>query len=234
MRRVADYRVRLRSNWRPLCFYSAYGRNLGSLEIAKACQRAEHRFAGVRWGLLDQVTSLFGRADHTVFFDCRSEEVRGIPFPQGLALIIAESGKKRELRKGEYNARCRETRAAADALQVSALRDVTSVALTSRRGLPDLLRRRAAHVVEENERVLRALELLAVGDGPGFGGLMNASHESSRKNFENSTRQSLTARLDCATAARRSWRASDRRRFRWGDDHSLSTVCRRKYRGRVI
>ena len=113
--------------------------------------------------------------------------MRAIPFPQGLALIIAESGKKRELRKGEYNARRRETRAAADALQVSALRDVTSEALTSRRGLPDLLRRRAAHVVEENERVLRALELLAVGDGPGFGGLMNASHESSRKNFENST-----------------------------------------------
>ena len=164
-----------------------YGRNLGSLEIAKACQRAEHRFAGVRSGLLDQVTSLFGRADHTVFFDCRSEEVRAIPFPQGLALIIAESGKKRELTKGEYNARRRETRAAADALQVSALRDVTSEALTSRRGLPDLLWRRAAHVVEENERVLRALELLAVGDGPGFGGLMNASHESSRKNFENST-----------------------------------------------
>ena len=115
-----------------------YGRNLGSLEIAKACQRAEHRFAGVRSGLLDQVTSLFGRADHLVFFDCRSEEVRAIPFPQGLALIIAESGKKRELTKGEYNARRRETRAAADALQVSALRDVTSDALTSRRGLPDL------------------------------------------------------------------------------------------------
>jgi galactokinase len=162
-------------------------RDLAPLEIAKACQRAEHRFAGVPSGLLDQVTSLFGQADHAVFFDCRSEEVRTIPFPKGLALIIAESGKKRELASGDYNARRQQTRAAADALGVRALRDVTLEKLNDQRDLPDLLRRRAAHIVEENERVWRALDLLVAGDGPGFGALLNASHESSRQNFENST-----------------------------------------------
>ena len=70
---------------------------LPPLEIAKICQRAEHRFVGVKSGLLDQVTSLFGKADHAVFFDTRTEEIRTIPFPNDLALIVAESGKAREL-----------------------------------------------------------------------------------------------------------------------------------------
>jgi len=163
------------------------GGDLPRLEIAKACQRAEHNFVGVQSGLLDQVTSLFGRADHVVFFDARTEEVRVLPFPPELALLIADSGRKRTLATGDYNRRRLETRAAADALDVAALRDVSSVTLARVRGLPDLLRRRATHIVQENERVWRALELLAAGDGAGFGALMNASHQSSQENFENST-----------------------------------------------
>ena len=164
-----------------------FGGDLPRLEIAKACQRAEHHFVGVESGLLDQVTSLFGRADHVVFFDARSEEVRVLPFPSDLALVIAESGQKRTLAAGDYSQRRLEARAAADALHVAALRDVSSVTLARNRRLPDLLRRRATHIVQENERVWRALDLLAAGDGSGFGALMNASHESSRENFENST-----------------------------------------------
>ena len=170
-----------------LLLLKLHQRQLPPLQIAKACQRAEHRFAGVQSGLLDQVTSLFGEADHAVFFDCRSEEVQRIPFPKGLALIVAESGKGRQLAHGEYNLRREETRAAADALQVRALRDVTASELGRRTDLPDLLRRRATHIVGENERVWQAVDLLRAGDGPGFGALMNASHESSRINFENST-----------------------------------------------
>lgn len=164
-----------------------FGGDLPRLEIAKACQRAENRFVGVQSGLLDQVTSLFGRADHVVFFDSRTEEVRVLPFPSELALVIAESGRRRTLAAGDYNQRRLETRTAADALHVAALRDVSSVTLAGNRGLPDLLRRRATHIVQENERVWRALGLLAARDGSGFGALMNASHESSRENFENST-----------------------------------------------
>jgi len=156
------------------------------LAIAKLCQRAEHRFVGVRSGLLDQVTSIFGRVGHAVFFDARSEEVRVIPFPPRLALIIAETGKKRELAEGFYNDRREETRAAAAALGVVALRDISPDEL-ARRDLPPLLRRRAAHIVGENERVHRALVLLEQNNGRGFGELMNESHESSRQNFENST-----------------------------------------------
>ena len=167
-----------------LCLLKLCDRALPPLEIAKACQRAEHRFAGVQSGLLDQVTSLFGKADHAVFFDCRTEEIRTVPFPPGLTLIIAESGKRRNLASGAYNRRREETHAAARALGLPALRDA---ALEQLRALPDLLRRRATHIVGENDRVQRALELLAAGDGAGFGSLLNESHESSKENFENST-----------------------------------------------
>jgi galactokinase len=161
-------------------------RSLPRLEIAKLCQKAEHEFVGVQSGLLDQVCSIFGRAGHAVFFDARSEEVRTIPFPSGYKLVIAESGHKRELLSGLYNARREETRAAAEALRVRALRDVSTDMLATSE-LPPLLQRRAAHIVGENERVEHALRFLALGDGAGFGELMNESHESSRTNFENST-----------------------------------------------
>jgi len=160
---------------------------LAVLEIAQACQRAEHCYVGVQSGLLDQVISLFGRADRAVFFDCRSEEIRCVPFPAELALVIVESGKKRELAQSEYNLRREETHAAARALGARALRDVTSAELDRRSDLSALLRRRASHVIGENERVWRALTLLEAGNGIGFGKLMNESHESSRQNFENST-----------------------------------------------
>ena len=164
-----------------------FGGKLAPLEIAQVCQRAEHRYVGVQSGLLDQVISLFGRADHAVFFDCRSKEIRCVPFPAELALVIAESCKKRELAQSEYNLRREETHAAARALGVRALRDVSSAELDRRSDLSALLRRRASHVIGENERVWRALKLLEARDGIGFGKLMNESHESSRQNFENST-----------------------------------------------
>jgi galactokinase len=109
-----------------------------------------------------------------------------VPFPAGLKLVIAESGRRRELASGLYNTRREETRAAAAGLGVSALRDVSS-AMLERSNLPPLLRRRAAHIVGEIERVGRAVKFLADGDGAAFGQLMNESHESSRTNFENST-----------------------------------------------
>jgi galactokinase len=169
-----------------LLLLKLHQRELPPLEIAKACQRAERAFVGVQSGLFDQVTSIFGRADHTILFDARTEEVRTISFPRGLALIVTESGRKRQLRNGLYNDRVKETRAAADALGVHALRDVSGEKL-KKATLPLLLSRRAAHIVEENERVWRAVHLFAQGDGVGFGALMNESHESSRSNFDNSS-----------------------------------------------
>lgn len=165
-----------------------HGLRLAPLEVAKLCQRAENEFVGVRSGLLDQVTSVFGRKDHLVFLDFRTEEVRTIPFPAEFALVIADSGAKHQLLASQYNTRREECVAAAEALGVSSLREIDPSRLVSACGsLDPLLYKRATHIVGENKRVRRALEALRSGDAAAVGQLMNASHESSRINFENST-----------------------------------------------
>jgi galactokinase len=163
-----------------------HGISLSGIELAKLCRRAENQFVGVQCGILDQVSSLFGKRDQAVFLDCRAVEVKNIAFPHDVSLLLIQTGVPHALVGGEYNERREHCFSAARALGVPFLRDATSAMLAGAE-LPDLERRRAAHVIGENERVLRTVELLAKGDVAGFGLLMNASHESSRLNFENST-----------------------------------------------
>ena len=165
-----------------------HGLRIDPFEVAKLCQRAENEFVGVKSGLLDQVTSVFGRADHLVYLDCRSEEIRTIAFPADFALVIADTGVKHNLLRSQYNTRREETTAAAKALGAAILREVTPARLQAARSKIDpLLYCRAAHIVEENDRVWRTVEALRIGNVTALGELMNASHESSRTNFENST-----------------------------------------------
>ena len=161
---------------------------LSPMEMAKLCRRAENDFAGVQSGLLDQAASVFGRAGEVVYLDCQKEEVRLIPFPADCALIIAESGSKHALVQSFYNTRREECATAADALGVESLREVTPEHLEVGGGALDpVIFRRASHIVGENDRVWRALAALESGDAETLGALLNASHESSRTNFENST-----------------------------------------------
>lgn len=158
------------------------------MEVAKLSQRAENEYAGVRSGLLDQATSVFGRANHAVFLDCRDEAVRTVPFPPELALVIADSGAKHNLLESQYNTRRAECFAAAAALGLPNLRAIDLAELEARRSsLPPLLYRRALHIVGENDRVWQAVASVERGDVAALGPLLNASHESSRFNFENST-----------------------------------------------
>lgn len=165
-----------------------YDFQLDPMRLASLCRRAENEFVGVSCGLLDQVSSVFGEAGRIVFLDCRAESVETEPLPEGLAFLITHSGVKHSLVGGEYNERRAQCFEAAEKLGVRALRDVTSDGLSAA-DLPPLAARRAAHVVGENERVLRGIELLRAGDAAGFGALMFDSHESSRVNFENSTQE---------------------------------------------
>ncbi len=159
---------------------------ISALDLAKLCRRAENDFVGVSCGLLDQVSSIFGKKDHVVYLDCRAETVEPIPFPKDLGLLIVHSGVKHALTGGEYNERRDQCFEAAEKMGVPALRDVSSTELAAAK-LPDLVRKRAAHVVGENERVFQALEFLRAGNGDAFGKLMTASHRSSMENFQNST-----------------------------------------------
>jgi len=163
-----------------------YPFEISPLELAKVCRRAENEFVGVSCGLLDQVSSIFGKKDHVIYLDCRAEMVDLIPFPHNLGLLIVHSGVKHALTGGEYNERRNQCFEAAKIMGVPALRDVSSAELAAAK-LPPLVKKRAAHIVGENERVFQALDFLRDGNGDGFGRLMTESHSSSMENFENST-----------------------------------------------
>jgi galactokinase len=165
----------------------AFGGKLNPIQVAKFSQMAEHDFVGVRCGLLDQISSLMGRAAHATFIDCRTYRVDHTPLSDHVGVILANSGVKHALVEGEYNTRRADCEAAAHALGVKALRDVSSADLAREKDrLADRIYRRALHIVGENDRVLAGMEALRGGDLTAFGRLMFASHESSRVNFENS------------------------------------------------
>jgi galactokinase len=167
------------------------GIELPWLEWAKIGQACENLAVGARTGLLDQFSSLRGKHGQLVFSDFRDLTVRNVPLPQGVALVVADSGVKHNL-TGEYNERRRRCEEAVDVLkaqgvQATALRDISREQLERYRDQLDIITyRRALHVVGENERVLQGVAALKVNDLTGFGALLSESHESSRCNFENS------------------------------------------------
>lgn len=166
----------------------AFGLDIAPLKLAKLCRRAENGFVGVKCGLLDQVTSLFGQENHAVYLDCRSEQVQNVPLPERTALLVFHCGLPHRLADGEYNERRVFCLSATRELGVAALRDVDMpTLLAARPHLDPRAYRCALHVVGENERVLLGVDRLRRGDRSGFGQLMFASHESSRRYFRNST-----------------------------------------------
>ncbi len=176
-----------------LGFCTLAGMELKPLEMAKICQAAEHEFVGTKCGLLDQVSSLFGRHDKLVFCDFRSLDIETAPLGRDSCFLIANTRVKHNLVESEYNerrARCEQAAVFfASKLDhpVKALRDVSPEEFSRFRDeLDPVTARRAAHVVGENHRVIEGRKLLAQGDVAGFGRLMFESHESSRINFENS------------------------------------------------
>ena len=152
--------------------------------LAKIGQRAEHEYAGVRSGIMDQFASAFGLENHALFLDCRSLEWSPIPLSTA-KFIICNTKTKHELADGEYNKRRADCEEAARLLGRESLRDVTLAEFNGKsKDLPERLKRRARHVITENQRVLDAVEALKGGDLPKFGKLMNASHESLRADYE--------------------------------------------------
>lgn len=170
-----------------LFFQKLYPYALDHLEIAKACQAAEHTYAGVKCGLLDQISVLMAKKDHTTFIDCRSLEVRHLPLGAEARFVIVNSGVKHALVAGEYNERRASCEEAAQLMGKKALRDVTDAELDAVKGkMPEKIWKRAKHITGENRRVALAVDFLSQGRMDAFGKLMSESHESSRVYFENS------------------------------------------------
>jgi len=153
--------------------------------MAQIAQAAENRFVGCACGIMDQLISARGVDAHALLIDCRSLEATPVRLPPGLAVMIVHSRVKRGLVDSEYNLRRRQCEEASRHLGVTALRDATLGDFEARQGWPsDVVRRRARHVITENQRTLAAAMALQAGDVRRMGELMAQSHASMRDDFE--------------------------------------------------
>jgi galactokinase len=169
-------------------------------KMAKLGQRAENKWVGVNCGIMDQLISAAGRAGHALLIDCRSLDTQPVPFPPGVAVAVLDTSTRRGLVDSAYNERRSQCEAAAKFFGVTALRDVTMAQFEKMAGgLDALTRRRALHVIGENDRTVEAAEAMRRGDAVKLGRLMNESHRSLRDDYEVSS-DALNAMVECASA----------------------------------
>ena len=157
-------------------------------DIARICRRAENEYVGVGSGIMDPLAAAGSVARAAMLIDCRSLERRTVPIPGGLAILVVDSGERRELASGAYDRRRAECAEAARLLGRASLRDATP-ALVERGRLPGRLEARARHVVTENVRTLATAEALAADDRVALRQLFAASHASLVRDFEVTTQE---------------------------------------------
>lgn len=170
---------------------STSGEQVDRVLLAKAGQRTEHDYVGAKVGIMDQFVSANAREGHALLLDCRSLVFENVPLDtRDVAVVICDSNVKHDLATSAYNTRREECSEAVELLKrhlhgITHLRDVSSAQFEKYGSLlPDPVRRRARHVVTENERTLRAAEALKRNDLEAFGELMWESHSSLRDDYE--------------------------------------------------
>ncbi|GAB4161518.1 MAG: galactokinase [Candidatus Promineifilaceae bacterium] len=179
-------------------FAAAGGFAWEAAAMARAGQRAENEWVGVQCGIMDQMAAAAGEVGYALLIDCRSLESTLAPLPANTAVVVLDTGTRRGLVDSAYNERRAQCQAAAAFFGARALRDVTIAQFLERaERLDPLLRRRARHVISENERVLQAVEAMRAGDAARLGQLMNASHASLQDDFEVSSTE-LNQMVDAA------------------------------------
>jgi galactokinase len=166
-------------------------------ERALLCQRAEHDYAGVPCGIMDQFAVGAGEAGHALLLDCRDLTTRLVPLPEDLVLLVTDTGVKHALGDGEYRLRREQCEAALAVLGAESFRDLTPGEVEAGRGrLGDLLYRRARHAVTEMERVEAFAGALEERDDAAIGSLLAEGHRSLRDDYEVSCDE-----LDCLVNA---------------------------------
>ncbi len=163
---------------------------LPPMQRALLGQKAENRYVGVNCGIMDQFASACGVENRLLLLDCRSLEWKTIPLPEDISIVIADTKVRRKLTSGEYNKRraaCEEAvrLLKQDLPDIRSLRDVSVEAFDRLAGkLPEVVAKRARHVVEEIERSKQAEALLQAGNIRRFGELMDECHISLRNLYE--------------------------------------------------
>jgi galactokinase len=160
-------------------------RELQRTEIARLCARVENDWVGAHTGLLDQLASLYGQPNAALRIDFRTLDVEPVPLALGdWRLVVLDSHEQHQLADSGYNQRRAECAQACRLLGVESLRDADRAGVEA---LPEPLRRRALHVIDENDRVNQSVISLRDGDLHTMGLLLNASHRSLRDYFDVST-----------------------------------------------
>jgi galactokinase len=182
---------------------SACGLAIPRPELVWLTRLAENDFVGMPCGVMDQSASLLCQAGCALLLDCRTGTGTQVPLglaARGVGLVLIDTRAGHVLADGAYAARRRECLEAARSLRVPSLRDVTDVSRLAGELDDPLLRRRARHVITDNQRVYEVVRLLEAGDVADVGALLSESHRSLRDDFEISWPQANAA-VEAAAAA---------------------------------
>jgi len=173
-----------------LALLTTSGLTWSRIQMALACQRAEHEYVGTKCGIMDQFISCCGRANHALLLDCRSLDCELLKIDDSIRIVVCNTMVKHDLAAGEYNRRRADCEMGVRFLQqfmpeIRALRDVTLSQLAEYgTGLAPVTYRRCRHVISENARVLEAANALKKSELARFGVLMGESHRSLRDDYE--------------------------------------------------
>jgi len=199
---------------------------LDTKEKALLCQKAEHDFAGVPCGIMDQFASAFGKPNRLILIDCQSGEPELVPFENpDLTVLIANTMVHHELSDGGYAARRKNTEDGLAKLGKKSWRDVSIGEVEAAWDtFGDPVDRRSRHVVGEIARTMAAAEALAKNDYEALGPLMAASHDSLRDDFEVSCKE-LDLMVEIARAIGRNGGVIGARMTGGGFGGSTVTLC---------
>jgi galactokinase len=157
------------------------------ISMAQICQKAENEFIGVKCGIMDQFSIALGKKDHAILLNTDSLEFRHVPFRlKDHSLIIMNSNKPRKLAESKYNERLEECAQAVSSISLKkkitklAEAEIEDIELIS----DPLIRRRARHVITENRRVIKSVDILNNDDIVKFGSMMTDSHLSLKNDYE--------------------------------------------------
>lgn len=161
------------------------GAKISAVDKALLCQTAEHEFAGVPCGIMDQFISAMGKEGHLLLLDCRTRSTELVPLTDpSITVLITNTNVRHELGNGEYAQRRAQCEAAARALGVASLRDATMASLEAKKGSMDaVVFKRARHVIGEIDRTVKAARAIRAGQLDELGRLMYASHDSLRDDY---------------------------------------------------
>jgi galactokinase len=162
------------------------GHKLDPVDKALLCQKAEHEYAGMPCGIMDQFISVMAKENHLLLLDCRSRRAELVPMTDAsMGFLIVNTNVKHELTGGEYAKRRAQCEQAAKTLGLASLRDATADMLERAHAkMEEVVFRRARHVITEIERTIHAAEGVRASNWPTVGQLMYASHASLRDDYE--------------------------------------------------